>query len=174
MPNSPPSPRSRARRCSAGCPRSTLIRPASIPPLPTFTHTPPPPRPVPHAGQAANPCNQPCAAFLQEGRVFAEPTSPYSGNQKGCVESLVKFVKGAFFQARRFRHRADLLAQLADWLHYTNEERPCDATGVPPAVRLRAGAPHPRPPRVGGAGLGLALSRVGGRAAPGRRLGLYS
>jgi len=96
--------------------------------------------------------NEHFAAFLQAVGVFAEPTSPYSGNQKGCVESLVKFVKGAFFRARRFRHRADLLAQLGDWLQYTNHERPCDATGVTPAVRLAAERPHLRPLPFGPAG----------------------
>jgi transposase len=105
------------------------------------------------------------AAFLQEVGVFAEPTYPYSGNQKGCVESLVKFVKGAFFQARRFRHRADLLAQLGEWLQYSNHERPCDATGVTPAARLLAEAPHLRLLPFGARGYGLASSRVVGRDA---------
>ena len=109
--------------------------------------------------------NEHFAAFLQEVGVFAEPTYPYSGNQKGCVESLVKFVKGAFFQARRFRNRADLLAQLADWLQYTNHERPCDATGVTPAVRLQAERPHLRPLPFGEAGYGLAAARLVGRDA---------
>ena len=119
----------------------------------------------PVTGQERIHYNEHFAAFLQEVGVFAEPTAPYSGNQKGCVESLVKFVKGAFFLARRFRHRADLLAQLADWLHYTNEERPCDATGVTPAVRLVAERPHLRPLPSGAAGYGLAWTRVVGREA---------
>jgi transposase len=105
------------------------------------------------------------AAFLHEVGVFAEPTAPYSGNQKGCVESLVKFVKGAFFQARCFRHRADLLAQLAEWLQYTNHERRCDATGVTPAVRLAAERPHLRPLPFGAAGYGLAYPALVGRDA---------
>jgi len=119
----------------------------------------------PVTGQERIQYNEHFAAFLQEVGVFAEPTYPYSGNQKGCVESLVKFVKGAFFQARRFRNRADLLAQLADWLHYTNEERPCDATGVPPAVRLGAEEKHLRPLPFGAAGYGLAWTRVVGGEA---------
>jgi transposase len=105
------------------------------------------------------------ATFLQEGGVFAEPTAPYSGNQKGSVENLVKFVKGAFLLARSFRHRADLLLQLADWLQYTNEERPCDATGVVPAVRLAAERPHLRPLPFGFAGYGLAYPAKVGRDA---------
>lgn len=74
------------------------------------------------------------ASFLQEANVFAEPTAPYAANQKGCVESLVKFVKGAFFTARSFRHRADLVRQLGEWLTEVNERRPCDATKLSPAA----------------------------------------
>jgi transposase len=121
--------------------------------------------PDPTTGQERIHYNEHFAAFLHEAGVFAEPTYPYSGNQKGCVESLVKFVKGAFFQARRFRNRADLLAQLADWLHYTNEERPCDATGVTPARRLVAEEKHLRALPFGAAGYGLAWTRVVGREA---------
>jgi transposase len=105
------------------------------------------------------------AAFLQEVGVFAEPTYPYSGNQKGCVESLVKFVKGAFLLARSFRNRADLLAQLAEWLQYTNHERPCDATGETPAVRLAAEQPYLRSLPFGAAGYGLAYPAIVGREA---------
>jgi transposase len=105
------------------------------------------------------------ATFLQEVGVFAEPTAPYSGNQKGSVENLVKFVKGAFLLARRFRNRADLVAQLGEWLQYTNEERPCEATGVIPAVRLAVERPHLRPLPFGEAGFGLAYSAQVGRDA---------
>jgi transposase len=121
--------------------------------------------PDPTTGRERIHYNEHFAAFLQEVGVFAEPTYPYSGNQKGCVENLVKFVKGAFFQARRFRHRADLLAQLADWLQYTNEARPCDATGVIPAVRLAAERPYLRPLPFGKAGYGLAYPAIVGREA---------
>lgn len=119
----------------------------------------------PVTGQERLHYNEHFAAFLQELGVFAEPTYPYSGNQKGCVESLVKFVKGAFFRARRFRHRADLLAQLADWLQYSNQERPCDATGVIPAVRLAAERPYLRPLPLGAGGYGLAYPAIVGREA---------
>ena len=52
------------------------------------------------------------------GRWTSSPSRPrpYAGNQKGSVESLVKFVKHGFFLARRFRHRDDLLRQLGEWL----------------------------------------------------------
>lgn len=61
---------------------------------------------------------------------------PAHGNQKGSVENLVGFVKGDFFLARRFRDRADVAEQLAEWLHETNQVRPCRATGEVPAVRF--------------------------------------
>jgi transposase len=119
----------------------------------------------PLTGQEQIQYNEHFAAFLKEVGVFAEPTAPYSGNQKGSVENLVKFVKGAFLLARSFRHRADLVAQLAGWLQYTNEERPCDATGVAPAVRLGAERPHLRPLPFGEAGYGLAYPAQVGRDA---------
>jgi transposase len=121
--------------------------------------------PDPSTGQERIQYNEHFAAFLHEVGVFAEPTAPYSGNQKGSVESLVKFVKGAFLLARSFRNRADLLAQLAEWLQYTNHERPCDATGVVPAVRLAAERPHLRPLPFGEAGYGLAYPALVGRDA---------
>jgi transposase len=76
------------------------------------------------------------ASFAREVGVLLEPTAPYSGNQKGSVENLIGFVKHGFLLVRRFRNRADLEAQLAEWLQFVNEARPCDATGVIPAARL--------------------------------------
>lgn len=62
--------------------------------------------------------------------------APRSGNQKGCVEALVKFVKRNFFAGRTFVDMADLERQLAEWLIEVNTARPCDATGVIPSERL--------------------------------------
>jgi transposase len=61
---------------------------------------------------------------------------PRSGNQKGAVENLVGWVKGSFFKCRRFHDRADLEAQLAQWLIEANTRRPSRATGIIPSVRL--------------------------------------
>jgi transposase len=102
------------------------------------------------------------AEFLKEVGVFAEPAFPYSGNQKGSVENLVKFAKGAFFTARAFRHREDLEQQLTEWLQYVNEARPCDATGEIPWVRLTKERPWLRPLPFGSRGYGLAHSVVVG------------
>ena len=74
--------------------------------------------------------------FIKDCGVLVELCAPASGNQKGTVENLVKFVKHGFFFARRFRDRADLERQLRGWLEYVNEKRACVATGEIPAVRL--------------------------------------
>jgi transposase len=103
------------------------------------------------------------ASFLREVGVFAEPTAPYSGNQKGSVENLVKFAKHSFLLARRFRSREDLERQLAEWLHYVNAERACEATGVIPALRLQEEQARLRPLPFGERGYGLTYPAVVGR-----------
>lgn len=105
------------------------------------------------------------ASFLQEANVFAEPTAPYSGNQKGSVESLVKFVKGSFFTARYFRNRGDLVRQLGEWLTEVNEVRPCDATKIIPRVRLADEQRWLRPLCFGLRGYGLLYSAAVNRDA---------
>lgn len=62
---------------------------------------------------------------------------PYRPQQKGSVENLVGFVKGNFFCGRTFRDRLDLQQQLQGWVNYVNQDRPCDATGEIPQVRLQ-------------------------------------
>jgi transposase len=93
--------------------------------------------------------------FIQEMNLFAEPAYPYSGNQKGAVENLIRFVKESFLLARRFRHRADLLLQLLEWLHYINEQRPCEATGEIPAKRWEVERPRLKPVALDGESYGL-------------------
>jgi transposase len=70
---------------------------------------------------------------------------PRSGQQKGAVENLVGWAKGSFFKCRRFHDRADLQAQLAQWLLTVNTQRPSRATGVIPAVRLEQERARLRP-----------------------------
>ncbi|MCC6312142.1 MAG: IS21 family transposase, partial [Trueperaceae bacterium] len=72
--------------------------------------------------------------LVAEYRVIPTFCAPRSGNQKGSVERLVGYSKKSFFLARTFRDRADVLAQLTEWLREVNQERPCDATGVIPEV----------------------------------------
>src|SRR5438445_9990180 len=73
---------------------------------------------------------------------------PYRPQEKGSVENLVGFVKGSFFKVRRFHDEQDLDQQLLDWQQEGNEERPCRATGVIPAVRLAEEASRLRPLKV--------------------------
>jgi len=78
-------------------------------------------------------------------RFAAELCTPGRANEKGSVENLVKWVKGSFFKVRRFHDRADLEAQLAEWLKETNETRASRATGVPPAARIQEERARLRP-----------------------------
>jgi len=74
-------------------------------------------------------------ATLEMG-VGVELCWPYRAQQKGSVENLVGFVKSSFFKVRRFHDEEDLRQQLRDWHREVNQERPCRATGIIPAVRL--------------------------------------
>jgi hypothetical protein len=71
-----------------------------------------------------------------EFKFHPEACAPASGNQKGAVENLVKFVKGNFIAGRSFHDDADLAEQCAAWLSHVNTERPSDATGQLPVTRL--------------------------------------
>jgi len=86
-------------------------------------------------------------ATLEMG-VGVELCWPYRAQQKGSVENLVGFVKSSFFKVRRFHDEEDLRQQLRDWHHEVNEERPCRATGIIPALRLAEEAPRLRTLKV--------------------------
>jgi transposase len=60
---------------------------------------------------------------------------PAAGNQKGSVESLVKWVKGGFGPDRTVLDDGDLAEQAADWVRAANT-RPNSATDLPPLLRL--------------------------------------
>ncbi len=62
--------------------------------------------------------------------------APDAGNQKGAVESLVKFVKQNFLVGRTFYDDADLAQECQSWLHRVNVLRPSDATERVPADLL--------------------------------------
>jgi hypothetical protein len=86
-------------------------------------------------------------ALLQLAAEFdfhPEACWPGAGNQKGSVESLVKWVKGNFLAGRSFLDDADLAAQNTTWLEYANT-RPSQATDEAPVVRLVTEAPHGGP-----------------------------
>ncbi|MBV8477233.1 MAG: IS21 family transposase [Acidobacteria bacterium] len=86
-------------------------------------------------------------ATLEMG-VGVELCWPYQARQKGSVENLVGFVKSSFFKVRRFFDVEDLEQQRRDWEQEVNEERPCRATGIIPAVRLAEEALRLRPLKV--------------------------
>lgn len=67
--------------------------------------------------------------------VGVEMCAPRSGNQKGTVERLVGWVKGAFFKHRKFQDEADLRDQLDAWLVTVNTKTPSRATGVIPETK---------------------------------------
>jgi transposase len=73
--------------------------------------------------------------FAGEFGFHPQACDPGAGNQKGSVESLVKWVKGNFLPGRDFADDADLAAQTGAWCDQVNA-RPSDATGEPPLVRL--------------------------------------
>ena len=86
-------------------------------------------------------------AMLEMG-VGVELCWPQQPRQKGSVENLVGFVKSSFFKVRRFQDQEDLKQQLVEWHGEVNQERPCRATGVLPAVRLAEEAQRLRPLKV--------------------------
>ena len=86
-------------------------------------------------------------ATLEMG-VGVELCWPYRAQQKGSVENLVGFVKSSFFKVRRFHDEDDLGQQLQAWHGEVNEQRPCRATGVIPAVRWAEEKPRLRPLKV--------------------------
>jgi len=70
-----------------------------------------------------------------EFRFHPQACDPRAGNQKGSVESLVKWVKGNFLPGRIFTDDADLAAHTREWLMMANT-RVSSATGIPPLDRL--------------------------------------
>jgi transposase len=87
-----------------------------------------------------DPANQPLwtPALRQLAAEFGfhpQACDPAAGNQKGSVESLVKWVKGNFLPGRNFADDADLTTQAAGWTTQANR-RPSSATSEPPLARL--------------------------------------
>src|SRR4030095_192556 len=64
-----------------------------------------------------------------------EACTPGAANQKGTVESLVKFVKGNFLAGREVADDGDLAQQQTDWLTLVNT-RPPRAPDRPPQALL--------------------------------------
>lgn len=86
-------------------------------------------------------------ATLEMG-IGVELCWPYRPQEKGSVENLVGFVKSSFFKVRRFLDEEDLRQQLREWHVEVNEQRPCRATGVIPALRMMEERTRFRPLKV--------------------------
>lgn len=95
-------------------------------------------------------------AMLEMG-VGVELCWPQQPQQKGAVENLVGFVKSSFFKVRCFHDPEDLEQQLVAWHREVNQERPCRATQVIPAVRLSEEAPRLRSLKVRPSDLALRI-----------------
>ena len=102
------------------------------------------------------------AQVMLELGVGVELCWPYSGQQKGSVESLVKWVKGSFFKQRRFVDEKDLEEQLREWHDEVNNRTPSRATGVTPAARIAEERARLRSLKVQPANLALRIPIVVG------------
>jgi hypothetical protein len=81
--------------------------------------------------------------------------APRAGNQKGCVENLVKFVKANFLAGRIFYDVADLAQECGAWLERVNTQRESDATERLPVELLAEERPRFTPLPVNAADYGL-------------------
>lgn len=80
--------------------------------------------------------------------VGVEMCAPRSGNQKGSVEQLVKWVKNSFFKPRKFVDEVDLEAQLSAWQLEVNTKTANRATGMIPETRRQQELARLRPIKV--------------------------
>jgi transposase len=116
-------------------------------------------------GREVKEFNATFAQVLLELGVGIEMCAPRSGNQKGAVEQLVKWVKNSFFKWRKFLDEQDLEAQLAAWVREVNFVTPCRATGVLPETRRQQELGRLRPVRTTPETLALRVPVVVGPSA---------
>ncbi len=64
-------------------------------------------------------------AFASHHRFEPRPVAIARGNEKGRVERAIRYVRDAFFAARRFADLDDLNAQAAAWCAGAAGDRPC-------------------------------------------------
>jgi transposase len=81
-------------------------------------------------------------AFAAHHRFEPRPVALARGNQKGRVERAIRYVRDAFFAARRFTDLDDLNAQAAAWCQGQAAERPCPEDSTI-SVRLALAAEQP-------------------------------
>jgi transposase len=96
-------------------------------------------------GRAVEEYNSMFAQAIIDIGVGIEMCAPHSGNQKGTVEAIVKWVKNSFFKPRKFQDETDLEAQLVAWLDQVNQKTPSRATGVIPETRRQEELARLRP-----------------------------
>lgn len=116
-------------------------------------------------GREVTAFNATFAQVMLELGVGIEMCAPRSGNQKGAVEQLVKWVKSSFFKWRKFTDERDLEAQLAAWVRTVNFDTPNRATGMFPETRRQQEVVRLRPVRVTPAALALRVPIVVGPSA---------
>ena len=69
--------------------------------------------------------NQEFLEFANHYGTVIIPCTPYSPEQKGKVESGVKYMQGNFVSGRTFTDDADVAAKLKDWMmNYANQKNP--------------------------------------------------
>lgn len=98
--------------------------------------------------------NETFLKFAVEMEFHPEVCHPYSGNQKGTVENLVKWVKGNFLPGRVFTDDGDLASQLRDWLTRKNSSK-SQAHGRVPAELLEVEREKFTPLRTDSSAYGL-------------------
>lgn len=116
-------------------------------------------------GREVEEFNSTFAQAIVDIGVGVEMCAPRSGQQKGAVEHLVKWVKNSFFKPRKFQDEADLQAQLEAWLVEVNTKTPSRATGVIPEIRRQEELPRLRPIKVFPENLALRVPVVVGPTA---------
>lgn len=102
------------------------------------------------------------AQVMLELGVGIEMCAPRSGNQKGAVEHLVKWVKNTFFKWRKFLDEPHLHSELADWVQEVNVRTKSRATGEFPETRRQQELPRLRPVRLLAESLALRVPIVVG------------
>lgn len=66
--------------------------------------------------------NQDFLEFCYHYNTVIIPCAPYSPEQKGTVESGIKYLQGNFISGRTFTDPTDMKRQLTDWMtNYANQ-----------------------------------------------------
>lgn len=105
------------------------------------------------------------AQVMLELGVGIEMCAARSGNQKGAVEHVVKWVKNTFFKWRKFIDEQDLHTKLAEWVDEVNLRTKSRATGEFPETLRQQELPRLRPVRLVPESLALPVPIVVGPTA---------